>query len=158
MNKSLHNVYLSLGSNLGNKKKNLESALEYINKQIGKVISVSSFYETAPIGFESANTFLNAACHIQTKFTPDELLKETQNIEKKLGRTKKSVNGDYSDRIIDIDILLYDDLIINEPDLLIPHPRMHERAFVMIPLSEIAEEIIHPVLKQRMLQIKNNLD
>ena len=129
-------MYLSLGSNLGNKKKNLEDALSLISDLVGHVCRVSSFIETEPWGFDSKNTFLNAACLVETALTPEQCLNITQEIERKLGRTAKSGDS-YEDRPIDIDLLSYDNLNINTPELTLPHPRMHEREFVMIPLQEI---------------------
>lgn len=136
----MHTVFLALGTNLGNKEFNLKKAVEEIKKRVGEVTSLSAFYATEPWGFNSEHSFLNAACKVETSLSPFEVLQATQNIERSLGRLKKSVNGCYSDRIIDIDILLYDDLQINTPELTIPHPLMWERDFVMIPLKEIAPE------------------
>lgn len=153
-----HDAYLGLGSNLGDKKNNLRLALEALKEKTGKIIGISSFHETAPVDFKSDNTFLNAACHIRTTLTPRELLIETQKIEKQLGRNKKSVDGSYSDRTIDIDILLYDDIIIDETDLVIPHPHMHKRKFVILPLAEIAKEVVHPTLLKTIEEIKGNLN
>lgn len=134
-----HTAYLSLGTNLGDKENNLLSAISEIERRIGPVRAQSAFLATEPWGFDSQNTFLNVAIRIETKFTPLELLDETQQIERDLGRKHKSVNGQYHDRIIDIDILLYDDLHISTPRLTIPHPHMHERDFVIIPLKEIIQ-------------------
>lgn len=134
-----HTAYLSLGTNLGDKENNLLSAISEIKRRIGPVRAQSAFLATEPWGFDSQNTFLNAAIRIETKFSPLELLDETQQIERDLGRKHKSVNGQYHDRIIDIDILLYDDLHISTPRLTIPHPHMHERDFVIIPLKEIIQ-------------------
>lgn len=134
----MHTVYLGLGTNLGDKEANLNMAVEEIGKRVGEVISLSAFYASEPWGFESENSFLNAACCIRTGLEPVEVLHVTQEIERLLGRLKKSVHGIYSDRIIDIDILLYDDLRMDTPELTIPHPLMWERDFVMIPLREIA--------------------
>lgn len=135
-------TYLSLGSNLGDKRQNLKSAIEEIEKQIGHVVRQSAFIETEPWGFDSDNGFVNAAVCVETELTPLQVLHTTQGIERSLGRREKSVNGEYHDRIIDIDILLYGDEKINEPGLIIPHPLMHERDFVMIPLMEIMD---HPL-------------
>ena len=132
-----HKVFLGLGSNLGNCKKNLERAIRLIDERVGQVTRQSSFIETEPWGFESPNKFMNAVILCKTTKTPREVLMLTQQIERDMGRRKKSVSGGYADRPIDIDILLYDDLTIDEPDLKIPHPLMHERDFVMIPLKEI---------------------
>lgn len=133
----VHSVYLGLGSNLGNRKKLLLQAIRLISEQVGKVTRQSSLIETEPWGFESNNKFLNAVILCETTKTPREVLEITQQIERDMGRTKKSVSVGYSDRTVDIDILLYDDLTIDEPDLKIPHPLMHKRDFVIIPLKEI---------------------
>ncbi len=146
----VHTAYLSLGTNLGDKEHNLVSAITEIGRRIGPVRAQSAFLATEPWGFESENTFLNAAIRVETELSPHALLKVTQQIERDMGRTQKStvncqlstVNCQlstvtYHDRIIDIDILLYDDLHINTPKLTIPHPLMYERDFVLIPLKEI---------------------
>ncbi len=132
-----HSVFLGLGTNIGEKQTNMQKALAEIKRQIGEITSLSSFYETEPVGFESENTFLNAVCRVETILSPYEILAVTQRIERALGRTRKSINGQYHDRIIDIDILLYDNIRIDTPELTIPHPLMETRDFVMIPLKEI---------------------
>lgn len=139
-------IYLSLGTNLGDKEKNLLTAVGLIQDRIGKVISLSSFYKTAPWGFRSDNTFLNAAAYVVTDLTPMDILNITQEIEREMGRTHKSSGRVYADRIIDIDLLMADDLIIRTPLLTLPHPLMTERDFVMLPLAEIAGHLIHPTL------------
>ena len=136
-------AYLGIGTNLGDRAANLHCAVEQINEQAGHVLACSSFIETEPWGFASDNAFLNAVVEIDTPCTPHELLRITQTIEREMGRTHKSVDGIYSDRIIDIDILLYEDIVINEPNLTIPHPLMWQRKFVYEPLLELA-----PHLKQ----------
>ncbi|WP_455666283.1 2-amino-4-hydroxy-6-hydroxymethyldihydropteridine diphosphokinase [Phocaeicola sp.] len=146
-------VYLGLGTNLGDKEANLHTAVQKINERVGKVISLSAFYVTAPWGFSSENSFLNAACCVESELPPLEILKETQAIERELGRMKKSVGGNYSDRLIDIDILLYGDLILHTPELELPHPLMTERQFVMEPLIEIAPDVVHPVLGRKLKEI-----
>ena len=133
----IHTVYLGLGSNLGNREENLRGALFEIASSVGIVEAVSSFIVTEPWGFESTHTFVNAVCRVQTRLSPMEVLDATQAIERNLGRTKKSVDGVYSDRLIDIDILLYDDLKMDTPRLIIPHPLMAQRDFVKIPLAEL---------------------
>ncbi len=133
----MHQVYLSLGTNLGNRKRNIHEAIEKIGELIGAVERKSTLYETKPWGFSSPNDFINACVLVHTVMAPRQLLETTQHIEQEMGRTLKSVNGEYHDRIIDIDILLYDDLKVDEPDLKIPHPLMEERDFVMVPLREI---------------------
>ncbi len=145
----LHQVYLGLGTNLGNKEQNLKQAIRLVGERVGRVVRQSSFLETAPWGFESENKFLNAVILCQTEKTPHEVLMLTQEIERDMGRKKKTIASShssltlrlpaYSDRPIDIDILLYDDMTIDEPDLKIPHPLMHERDFVMVPLKEIQD-------------------
>lgn len=132
-----HKVYLGLGSNLGDCRKNLERAIRLIGDRVGQVTRQSSFIETEPWGFESPHKFMNAVILCETTRSPREVLLLTQQIERDMGRMKKSVSGGYADRAIDIDILLYDDVTIDEPDLKIPHPLMHERDFVMRPLNEI---------------------
>ena len=139
-NGTLHQVYLGLGTNLGNKEQNLLKAIELIGEKVGTVVRQSSFIETEPWGFESDNKFLNAVILCETTKTPREVLRITQQIERDMGRTQKSKpKAVYKDRPIDIDILLYDDLKVDEPHLKIPHPLMYERDFVMIPLREIRE-------------------
>lgn len=156
------NVYIGLGTNLGDKEQNLRDAVHRIEEQIGKVLSLSAFYVTAPWGFASENSFLNAAACVETQLSPLEVLQETQTIERELGRTKKSVNGAYSDRLIDIDLLLYDDLVLSVTsadgaELNLPHPLMAKRDFVMRPLAEIAPALRHPVLKRTMKDILDEL-
>lgn len=133
----MYQVYLSLGTNLGNRKRNIREAIEKIEEQIGKVERQSALYETKPWGFSSPNDFINACVLVHTEIAPRQLLEATQRIEQEMGRTLKSVDGTYHDRIIDIDILLIDNLHIDEPDLKVPHPLMEERDFVMKPLKEI---------------------
>lgn len=135
-----HIAYLSLGSNLGDRHATMQSAILLLGKQAGSVDRVSSAIETEPWGFKSANKFLNMCVRITTTLSPEQLLTTTKDIELQLGRTTKSVNGQYHDRPIDIDILTYDDLHINTPSLTLPHPHMHERDFVMIPLREILDK------------------
>jgi len=146
-------VYLGLGTNLGDKENNLNLAMDEIRKRVGEITSLSAFYTTEPWGFDSLNSFLNAVCKVNTALSPSETLSVTQAIEKDLGRLKKSVGGQYSDRLIDIDILLYDDLVLNTSDLVIPHPLMHQRTFVMEPVTEIAPELVHPMLHRSMKEI-----
>ncbi len=131
-------MYLSLGSNLGDRQLTLQKALALLSKRVGRLEKVSSFIETEPWGFFSRNKFLNACCLLLTPLSPQECLRETQEIERLLGRREKTTGGGkYTDRTIDIDLLLYDDLHIHEPGLTLPHPHMRERDFVMRPLNEI---------------------
>jgi len=130
-------LFLSLGTNLGDREQNLNNAIDLIIKKIGKIEKKSSFYKTAPDGFVSENDFLNAVIVVKTKLSVYQVFKQTRKIEKILGRTKKSNNEIYSDRIIDIDILAYNNLIINTKKLILPHPKLHLRKFVTEPLAEI---------------------
>ena len=139
-----HQVYLSLGSNLGQREENLRKAIRLIHERVGEVVRQSSFIETEPWGFESDHPFMNAAVLCLTEKSPREVLCLTQQIERDLGKSKEHAtqrgeSSKFHDRPIDIDILLYDDLTVDEPDLQIPHPLMYERDFVMImiPLKEI---------------------
>lgn len=138
--------YLSLGSNLGEREQTLSRAVELIGQQIGTVLRVSSFFYSEPWGFESDHPFCNLCCAVQTTLSPLAVLSATQSIERTLGRTKKSVNGIYSDRPIDIDLIRVFDDAGNEKsfnfnlstfNLIIPHPRWQQRDFVRIPLAEI---------------------
>ena len=133
-------VYFSLGTNLGDKEANIGEAIRRMSELIGTVERQSTLYVTEPWGFESENLFVNAAVCCNTGLTPRQVLDATQRIEREMGRKVKSVDGQYHDRIIDIDILMFGDLKIDEPDLKIPHPLMHEREFVMKPLSEIVDK------------------
>lgn len=150
-------AYIGLGTNIGNKRRNLITAAALLAERAGDVLSISSFYETEPWGFESDNTFLNAALLLETELEPLQLLSLTQEIEKEMGRTQKS-DGAYHDRIIDLDILLYDLCVINEAALVVPHPLMHKRQFVMEPLAEIAPMLVHPVLNKTMLELAEEID
>ena len=155
-----HVLYLALGTNLGNKHENLLDALDMIGRCVGQVCRVSSFHSTEPWGFCSPNTFLNAACMVFTSLDPMECLARTQQIERQMGRMAKSVAGNYEDRIIDIDLLLYDDLSLSSPQLTLPHPLMMQRDFVIKPLAEImpAEQFVS--LKARVettAECQNNI-
>lgn len=146
-------VFLGLGTNLGNKEENIGNAIQYIEELVGNVVSQSALYHTEPWGFESANTFINAVVAVETSLTVRDVLDATKKIERLMGRTYKSVDRQYKDRIIDIDILFYNDLIINDEDLIIPHPLMHERLFVLQPLSEIAPDYVHPVFHKTIQEL-----
>lgn len=148
-------LYLGLGTNLGNREKNINVAVDNIQKLIGKQISLSTLYETEPWGYTSENMYVNAVISVETELTPQQVLSITQNIEREMGRAKKSLNGQYADRIIDIDILLYDNMIIKTPELTIPHPLMTKRMFVMQPLAEIAPDLIIPDINKKIKAIIN---
>ncbi|MCR5269433.1 MAG: 2-amino-4-hydroxy-6-hydroxymethyldihydropteridine diphosphokinase [Prevotella sp.] len=140
----LHNVYLGLGSNLGQREENILQAYEHIERLIGHIVCQSAFFYSEPWGFQSAHGFVNTAIRVETSLSPFEVLHQTQHIEHLLGKTAAHAtirqSHDvclYQDRPIDIDILLYDNLCMDEPELKIPHPLMQEREFVMIPLREV---------------------
>ena len=130
-------TYLSLGSNLGDRRQLLHTAINEIAERVGRVEAISSCIETEPVGFDSVHLFLNMAVRVTTELNPYELLKVLKQLERDLGRTRKSHDGIHYDRTIDIDILPYDNLEVNSEELQIPHPRMWERDFVMRPLKEI---------------------
>ena len=153
MNKN--KVLLSLGSNLGNKKINLQSALSLIDKKIGDVVSISKIYQTPALGFVGEE-FYNCCIAVKTDLLPLDLLKKIIEIEKVVGRLKTKYKT-YESRTIDIDILFYENQVIKLPELQIPHPRLHQRAFVIIPLLDIAKSKVHPILKTTILDFKNNL-
>lgn len=139
-------VYLGLGTNTGNKQENMTRAIENLSLALGSPTACSTFMESEPWGFESDNTFLNCVVAFKTAMPPLALLDTTEQIERSMGRTSKSLNGQYSDRIIDIDILFYGDEIINSERLTVPHPLLHKRAFVLRPLHEIAPQLAHPAM------------
>lgn len=134
--------YLALGSNIGNKEENIKRAYGMIEERAGSIVRESALFYSKPWGFVSDNDFINSVVCIKTMMTPRQLLKVTQEIERDMGRERKSQNGEYHDRIIDIDIILYElngeSVTVNEPDLIIPHPLMTKREFVMVPLNEIS--------------------
>jgi len=146
-------VYLGLGSNLGKRVENVQKAIKLIQQKV-TVVNVSSLYDTQPVGYVTQPNFINAACEVNTSFTPQELLSTVKKIEKDMGRIPNFINGP---RIIDIDILLYNDSIIISPELTIPHPHLMERAFVLIPLAEIAPEMKHPVNKKTIQELLHEL-
>lgn len=136
-------VFLGIGTNLGDREHNLVKTVEMIEEFIGPVIRSSSTYETEPWGFQSENKFLNLVLKVETNLTPSGILGRILRIESLLGRLRGPER--YSSRIIDIDILLYENMVIDEESLKIPHPLLHERKFVLVPLCEIAPDTIHPV-------------
>ena len=148
-------VLLSIGSNVGDKKKHIQSAISLIDKKTGDVVSISKTYQTPALGFVGED-FYNCCIAVNTDLSPIELLKNLIKIEKDGGRLKTKVAA-YESRTIDIDILFYENQIINIPDLQIPHPRLHQRAFVILPLLDIAKSKVHPILKTTILDLKNNL-
>ncbi len=149
-------VYIGLGTNTGNKQQNLTRAIEELSLALDVPISSSSFLENEAWGFETENKFLNCVITFETDIPPLQLLDTTEAIERLLGRTQKSNGKHYSDRIIDIDILFYGDEIIECKRLTVPHPLLHIRDFVLIPMSEIAPQFTHPRLKKTINELLNH--
>ncbi len=150
-----HQVYIGIGSNVGNKKENFLEALGRVAKLPDtKIVRESSFYESEPIG-DAKEWYVNGAIEIETKFKPDMLLKKFKNIERAMGR--KKVKKRWGARIIDLDILLYDAAIVKKKSLRIPHPEMSSRKFVLLPLSEIAPQVIHPELGVTISELLINI-
>ncbi|MEK6528974.1 MAG: 2-amino-4-hydroxy-6-hydroxymethyldihydropteridine diphosphokinase [Nitrospirota bacterium] len=147
-------AYLSIGSNLGNREENCEKAISHLAKKGIKVLKRSSFYETEPWGIKDQRKFINMAVETETVLTPVELLKTLKAIETELGRQK---DIHWGPRIIDLDILLYDNLLIKTENLEIPHPGIKDRGFVLKPLSEIAPDKIHPILKKSVKVLLSEL-
>jgi 2-amino-4-hydroxy-6-hydroxymethyldihydropteridine diphosphokinase len=148
-------VYLSLGSNLGNREQNLRLAIDRL-APLGKVGAISSLYETEPMELTAQPWFLNCAVELETEMKPQELLEAVLNIEQELGRIRSAAMPK-GPRIVDIDILLFSDRIVRRPDLTIPHPAMQERRFVLEPLSEIAPQALHPVLRKPVRELRDAL-
>jgi len=144
-------IYILLGGNLGNKEKIFSEARINLNNLIGKITTQSAVYETEPWGFESADLFWNQVLEIATSLSPEEVLRETQKTELELGRIRKS--DQYDSRIIDIDILFFGEATVELQNLIIPHPRIQERKFVLIPLNEVAPDLKHPVLQKTISQL-----
>ena len=149
---------VSLGSNLGKREDHLKHALHLLHERVGDVVACSSFHTTEPVGFESIHLFLNAAALLECSRPVMEVLLLTQQIEKDMGRQQKSTDGGYADRIIDIDILFYGDELCHTPQLTLPHPRLHERRFVLEPLAEIVADYMHPVLHKSYKDLLHRLN
>jgi 2-amino-4-hydroxy-6-hydroxymethyldihydropteridine diphosphokinase len=157
-------LVLAIGTNIGKREDNLNNAITLINNNIGIVKKKSAFYEMKPLGFISENYFLNAVIMVQTKLSVYQAFKQTKRVEKIMGRTQKSINGIYSDRIIDIDLLFYGNKILKTKKLTLPHPALHNRKFVLEPLNEILPKLVHPIFSATsesllfsLLQEKENL-
>lgn len=149
-------IVILLGSNIGDRQLALEEAKLMIYRRIGKLIESSSLFDSEPWGFKDKNFFLNQVIVIETSLSPHDLLKELLIIEKMMGRNRE--NSGYSARIIDLDILFYNSLIISEDYLKIPHPRLHERRFTLLPLNEILPDYIHPLLKKSIRNLFNECE
>lgn len=147
----MNEVYLLLGSNLSDRMEMLASATGQIKKEIGEIMKASSIYESESWGFDTPSKFLNQVLRVETRLNPDQVMDKILEIEKKMGRIRKSEG--YSSRTIDIDILFFNDMVVNSVNLVIPHPRLQERLFTLIPLSEIDETKIHPANNKTVRQL-----
>ena len=149
-----HTVYLALGSNLGDRLANLKQAIDSLTPQM-EVKAKSSVYETPPWGYEDQPKFLNQVIKAKTYLDPEPLLKHLKRLEVALGRKESFPNGP---RLIDMDILFYDDLVLNNPSLVIPHPRLHERGFVLLPLMDISPDLVHPINQKSVREMMAGCD
>ena len=149
-----HTVFIALGTNLGKRKANLRAAIKALPPDV-TVLAESHVYETPPWGYEDQPAFLNMAVKAETEMEPEPLLKYLKQLEVELGREQ---NFRWGPRLIDLDILFYDDLVIDTPPLVIPHPRLHERAFVLVPLADVAPEVVHPVLQRTVSELLTRID
>lgn len=147
----MNKVFLGIGTNLGEREDNLRRALQMIEEKIGAIFALSQVYETEPWGFETENLFLNMAVIAETKLSPSGLLGRILMTEAVLGRLREGRK--YCSRLIDIDILFYDDQVIDLPELKIPHPRIPDRRFTLVPLCDLFPDFVHPVLKKTLAQL-----
>lgn len=146
-------LYLLLGGNLGDKKQVFAEVAKRLTELLGEITALSSIYETEPWGFESEDIFWNQVLEFSTRFSAEEVLLLTQHLEADMGRVRKE--NQYTSRIIDIDILFYGNQVINQENLVVPHPRIQERKFALIPLCEIASTLVHPVFQKSVEQLLN---
>lgn len=147
----IHKAFLLIGGNLGDRFRMLETALWHIGNKLGKIATVSRVFETAPWGFTHETPFLNQAVEVETSLSPHDLLLGILEIERSMGRVRDGAQ--WKERIIDIDILFYDNIVLNDKKLRIPHPYLHERRFALEPLADINERIVHPVLRKSVRQM-----
>ncbi|MBL4710374.1 MAG: 2-amino-4-hydroxy-6-hydroxymethyldihydropteridine diphosphokinase [Flavobacteriales bacterium] len=158
MDERKHIIYLSLGSNLGDRKEHIERALTLLEMELGKMVLKSSYYVSKAWGQDDLNDFYNLVATFETSLDAHNALIITQSIEKELGRLKKISTKRYHNRVIDIDILFLDRMIIDTINLIVPHPLMHQRKFVLMPLSETYPSFLHPILKKTVMELLNFLD
>lgn len=154
---SIATAYISLGSNLGDREVTLHRGLELLRERAGRLIAASSFYETDPVGFTEQPKFINAVARLETALAPEKLMEALLAIERELGRDRNATVPK-GPRTIDLDLLLYDDRIIDIPGLTVPHPAMHERRFVLEPLAEIAPNAVHPALRRTARELLTTLN
>lgn len=152
--RSWHRAYIGLGSNIGDREENLNTAIESMNNGMCRVVKVSDKYSTKPVGYTEQDDFLNCAAEVKTLYNPEELVMFLLDIEKELKRERIIKWGP---RTIDLDVLLYDDIITFDEKIVIPHPRMHERLFVLKPLSEIAPYVLHPIMNKRIVELEQEI-
>jgi len=148
-------VVLSLGGNIGDVKRVLEDAISCLEKRVGKLVLASEIYKTEAWGVEDQPDFLNQTIVLETSLTPHEVLEICLNVEKELGRDRM-VKKKWQERVVDIDVLFYEDEVIDSIDLILPHPYLHERNFVLVPLAEIIPEFVHPILKETIFDLKES--
>jgi 2-amino-4-hydroxy-6-hydroxymethyldihydropteridine diphosphokinase len=149
-NRRIHRVSLLFGSNLGDRAVHIQRAMKSVQDEMGKAEKISSLYETEPWGVSDQPNYLNAAMIIRTGHSPQQLLSFLKRIETEEGRTDQKK---YASRTLDIDILFYDDLVLNSKELVVPHPKMHLRKFALVPLNEIDGELMHPVFKKSIARL-----
>ena len=151
-NDSIHTAYVALGSNLGDKEANLRKALELLQERGVEIVKTSTFISTEPYGVTDQPQFLNGVCEVRTSLEPLELLHTLLDIEQEMGRVRLRHWGE---RNIDLDLLLYEDVVLDTPELKLPHPDMQNRDFVLLPLAEIAPELVHPILQKSIEELSN---
>ena len=150
----MHKVFLGIGGNIGNKADNFNKVYTFIKNEFGEIAKTSSVYETPPWGFSADDNFWNQVLIVDTELSPTELLQKITEIENHFGRERET--GKYNSREMDIDILYYDDIFIETKNLIIPHPRIQQRKFVLVPLNEIASDLKHPLLRLTSFQMLEN--
>lgn len=150
---AMETCYVLFGSNMGDKDGLFDRACLFINNRCGRVVEVSSKYESEPWGFEADEWFLNCVIVVETELDPEEMLRRLLTIEAELGRVRHPEVGGYSSRTVDLDILYFGDRVIHSERLRVPHPRLHLRRFALVPLCELMPDFVHPVLRQTQIEL-----